>query len=69
MVAKNTKMLTFQAGPDLIQALDEVAQQMSKDERYAMARWGSRITRSQAIRILLIEGLARHQPDQQELGL
>jgi len=69
MVAKNTKMLTFQAAPDLIQALDEVAEQMSKDERYAMARWGDKITRSQAIRILLIEGLARHQPDQQELGI
>lgn len=63
------KTLSFTADPEFVQRLDAVAKKMSTDPAYRVASWGGRITRSQAIRILLNEAMVKHGGIQAELEL
>ncbi len=66
---KGQKTLSFTAPPDFVRRLDAVADAMSSNPDYRVASWGGRITRSQAIRILLLEAMEKHGELQAELDL
>ena len=68
-MAKDKTTLSFQADADLIAKLDAVREKMAQEERYKLLTWGRSITRSTAIRILLMEGLEKYQPTQGSLTL
>lgn len=54
---------------EMVQRLDAIAKKMSTDPDYRVASWGGRITRSQAVRILLNEAMVKHGGLQAELEI
>ena len=66
---KGQRTLSFTADHSFVKRLDAVAAAMSTNPDYRVASWGGRITRSQAMRILLLEAMEKYGELQTELDL
>lgn len=69
MSKKKKTIISLSVDAAMVERLDAIAVKLADDPAYAVASWGGRITRSQAIRILLNEAMVKHGATQVELDL